>query len=375
MKTNSVRGISFYNEDNMGETTALNKANAQKQVDQINAFHAELAALEQANLLHISPEQKTAIAAHHHNLKQQLIQQFDVDINQDSKQLSRGMQIVSFLGALALASSVFFLFYQYWGLISTLWQCVILVLAPLLTLAAAFIIRQKEHTGYFAKLAALISFACFVLNLSMLGQIFNITPTPNALLIWSIYALLLAYALDIRLLLAFGIVSFAGFLSAYVGVWCGMYWIDFSERPENFLLPAFIAFCVPWLINHDRFHGFDVIYRVLSMIGFFLAILILSNWGAISHFRLPVDIIESTYQIMGFVLSAAAIWLGLKKRWQHVMITGNVFFALFLYTKFFDWWWDWMPKYIFFFLIGLTAILVLLIFKRIRDLHMKAVSA
>ncbi len=32
------------------------------------------------------------------------------------------------------------------------------------------------------------------------------------------------------------------------------------------------------------------------------------------------------------------------------MNTGNVFFTIFLYTKFYDWWWDWMPKYLFFLL-------------------------
>ncbi|MFT5789464.1 MAG: hypothetical protein ACI8SJ_001580, partial [Shewanella sp.] len=38
----------------------------------------------------------------------------------------------------------------------------------------------------------------------------------------------------------------------------------------------------------------------------------------------------------------------------------------FLYTKFFDWWWDWMPKYIFFFILGLSALLALMVFKRVR---------
>jgi len=40
--------------------------------------------------------------------------------------------------------------------------------------------------------------------------------------------------------------------------------------------------------------------------------------------------------------------------------------VLFLYTKFYQWWWGWMPKYLFFLLIGLTAILALLILKRLR---------
>jgi hypothetical protein len=357
----------------MNNSMPDNKAAAQERVDQIESFHAELKVLEQAGLLTIDPRQKAAINAHHQSLQQQLQQRFDIDLNQDSKQLSRGMQIVSFLGALALAASVFFLFYRYWGFIGTPWQCVTLLAAPLLTLALAFHVRRREQTGYFAKLAALISFACFVLNLSMLGQIFNITPSPNALLIWGIYAALLAYALDVRLLLAFGLFSLAGFLAAEIGACSGMYWLDFGEKPENFLLPSLLAFLVPQFFNHERYHGFAKIYRVLSMIGFFLAILILSNWGEGSYLDWPANVIEGIYQMLGFVLSAAAVYLGMIRRWQHVMITGNVFFALFLYTKFFDWWWDWMPKFLFFFLIGLTAILALLIFKRLRELQLKAV--
>ncbi len=46
--------------------------------------------------------------------------------------------------------------------------------------------------------------------------------------------------------------------------------------------------------------------------------------------------------------------------------TGVVFFVIFLYTKFYDWWWDLLPKYLFFLILGLTAVLVLLMMKRLR---------
>ena len=99
--------------------------------------------------------------------------------------------------------------------------------------------------------------------------------------------------------------------------------------------------------------------------------MILSNWGAISYLDFSKDAIETLYQIAGFGFSAAAIWGGIQKSWPEVANTGNVFFTIFLYTKFYDWWWDWMPKYLFFLLIGLTAILMLLIFKRLRNSAIK----
>ena len=43
-----------------------------------------------------------------------------------------------------------------------------------------------------------------------------------------------------------------------------------------------------------------------------------------------------------------------------------MFFVILLYTKFYDWWWEWMPKYLFFLLIALSAVFLLLVFQRLR---------
>jgi hypothetical protein len=45
---------------------------------------------------------------------------------------------------------------------------------------------------------------------------------------------------------------------------------------------------------------------------------------------------------------------------------GALAFVAFLYVKLHSWWWDWMPKYLFFLLIGLTAIGLLYVFRRLR---------
>ncbi|MBW1792558.1 MAG: DUF2157 domain-containing protein, partial [Deltaproteobacteria bacterium] len=298
---------------------------------------------------------------------------FDIDSSKREKQLSLGMKIASFLGALGLAASVFFLFYQFWGRFSTGIQVFILIVAPLIGLAATMYASHREKTGYFSKLLGLVSFACFVLNLSMFGQIFNIAPSANALLVWAIFAFILAYASDARLLLAAGIICIASFLSAQTGTWGGCYWIHFGERPENFFPAAFILFLVPFFPHH-KFSGFAGIYRVFALLLFFIPVLVLSNWGMISYMDLTNESVEIIYQISGFVFSAAAIWLGIQRSWPEVVNTGNVFFTIFLYTKFYDWWWDWMPKYLFFLVIGLTAILMLLIFKRLRKSYIKNVQ-
>ncbi len=345
---------------------AQSKFNAQVRADQIRSFQAELALLEREKIVSLSEAQQTALANYHTGLIASLASRFDIDASQPEKQLSLGMKVNSFLGALGLAAAVFFLFYQFWGRFSTSAQIIVLLAAPLLGLAATMYATHKETTGYFAKLFGMVALACFVLNLSMFGQIFNIAPSENVFFVWAAFAFALAYASDSRFLLAAGIAFSAAWLSAKTGTWGGCYWLDFGERPENFFPVALLLFCISFFA-HNSFSGFRVIYRGFSLLLFFIPVLILSNWGMISYLPFPHQLIEILYQIAGFVFSALAVWIGIRKNWSDVMNSGNVFFTIFLYTKFFDWWWDWMPKYMFFFLIGLTAILLLFVLKFFKN--------
>jgi len=292
------------------------RSEAQERADRIRAFDEELAALGAAGVLALDEAQRRAIDDYHKALLSGYSDDFDIDRDRRAKQLSLGMRITSFLGALALAASVFFLFYQFWGQFSTTVQVGILIVASLLSFVATLILAERERTGYFAKLAALVGLVCFALNIALLGQVFNLYPSQNVLLLWAAYALLLAYACDIRLLLGAGILCFTAWLSA-------------QTHPD-----------------------FAPVYRVFGLLCLLLPILVLS--------------IEGGYQLAGFLLSAGAIWLGIRRHWNDTFNTGNVFFVIFLYTKFFDWWWDSLPKYLFFFLLGLTAVGLLLVFKRLR---------
>ncbi|HEB97968.1 MAG TPA: DUF2157 domain-containing protein [Thiotrichales bacterium] len=342
------------------------RSEAQERADRIRAFDEELAALGAAGVLALDEAQRQSIDDYHKALLSGYSDDFDIDRDRRAKQLSLGMRITSFLGALALAASVFFLFYQFWGQFSTTVQVGILIVASLLSFVGTLILAERERTGYFAKLAALVGLVCFALNIALLGQVFNLYPSQNVLLLWAAYALLMAYACDIRLLLGAGILCFTAWLSAQTGTWGGMYWLGFGERPENFFPAALLLFFLPQWLQHRRHPDFAPVYRVFGLLCLLLPILVLSNAGFISYLPFAPDTIEGGYQLAGFLLSAGAIWLGIRRHWNDTFNTGNVFFVIFLYTKFFDWWWDSLPKYLFFFLLGLTAVGLLLVFKRLR---------
>lgn len=344
------------------------RGEAQQRADEIGIFRAELARLEGEGVLRLDAAQRQAVGEHHAALLAGFASRFDIDRDSQARQLSLGMRVASFLGALALAASVFFLFYQFWGRFDETAQVAILLGAALGSLALTVWIQTRDASGYFTKLAAMVAFACFVLNLVMLGQIFNITPTDRALLPWAALAFLLAYTCDLRLLLAAGICCVIAFVAARVGEWSGIYWLHFGERPENFFPVAALLFALPAVVEHRRLSGFASIYRIFGLLCLLLPMLVLGHWGGGSYLDLDRKTIETSYQTLGFVVSALAIWVGARRQWPDTVNTGITFFVIFLYTKFFDWWWEIMPKYLFFLVLGLAAILILLVLKRLRRL-------
>ena len=345
---------------------AHSRSEAQQRADEIRVFRAELERLEKDGLLHLDPTEREAALRHQDALLAGFASQFDIDRDASAKQLSLGMRIASFLGALALAASVFFLFRQFWGLLATPLQVCVLVIAALGSYAATWWVHRLDPSGYFVKIAAMVAFACFVIDIAMLGQIFNITPSDKALLPWAALAFVLAYCYDLRLLLAAGILCLFAFLSARAATWSGVYWVHFGQRPENFFPAALVLFWIPVWIDHRRFAAFGSIYRVLSLIAIFLPILILGDWGSYSYLPYDHSMIEGFYQTAGFVLSAGVIWLGARRHWPETVNTAVTFFVIFLYTKFYDWWWEFMPKWLFFLIVALTAVLLLVVMRRMR---------
>jgi hypothetical protein len=211
------------------------------------------------------------------------------------------------------------------------------------------------------------------LMLAALSQRFDVdrdTRSKQLSLGMRIASLLGAIALaasDLRLLLTAGLLCIMAFIAARVGEFGGLYWLDFGNRPENFLPAALAIFVVPLFLTQSRHAGFAQTYRLLGLIALFLPMLVLSHWGDGSYLSLDAETIERLYQVLGFLSTGAAIWLGIRAHWPEVVNTSVTFFIVFLYTKFYDWWWELMPKYLFFLVLGLTALLTLFVLRRLRS--------
>ena len=348
------------------EGNPTSRATAQQRADRIRAFRDELEQVDREGGLALSESQRRALRDYHDDLLATLRRQFDVDVTHGQQQMSWGMRIASTIGALALGAAVYFFFHRFWGLMTTPMQVGVLAAGPLAALALMEWFSRRERTLYFTGLMGVLATATFVLNISMLGTIFNIKPSENAFLLWGAFALVVAYAHGLRLILSFGILSLIAYLSLTMGTWSSVYWLSLGERPENYLLAGAVAFVAPLALAHQRHDTFPAVYRALGCLPVFLAVLFLSNWGDGSYLSMTAEVVEILYQVVCFGLAAAAIWLGIRCGWRETTNMGMTFLVVFLYVKFFDWWWELMPKYLFFLILGLVAVGLLYLLRGFR---------
>jgi uncharacterized membrane protein len=348
--------------------------NPQQRADRLRTFQRELEELEREKVLELTPEQRARLDAHIERTMAELASQFDVDTTDSQRQISLGMKIASALGGIALCAAVVLFLARYMGYWLTSMQVAVLVTIPILLTVGAEFAARRETTLYYAALISIVAFAAFVANLSMLGAIFNLAPTPNALAAWGLFGLALAYHFGIRLVLAAGLVSLLGWITATANSWRGWWWVEFEKRPEELMLAGLVLAALPLFIKHVRRPDFPAVYRLVGMLAFFFTMLFLSAQGESSYLPLDDKTVEHFYQMFGVVAAGLAVWIGIRQNWTGVVNTGTAFFTIFLFFRLIDWWWDWMPKYLFFLLIGLVAIGLVAVFKRLR-VRMRSVPA
>lgn len=344
----------------------MTRLQAQQSADRIRLLREELATSELQQVLALTPEQQARFADWSAARLAALSQQFDVDTSASQKRASWGMRIASTLGALAICAAVVLFFLRYWGYLDTPVQVVIVVALPLAALAGAEFAACRERTLYFTGLLSLVAFASFVMNLSVLGDIFNIVATERALLAWAAFALVVAYRYGLRLLLVLGLLSSISFVAGTVTARLGNRWLDFGQRPELIAVLALLIFAVPEIVPHPQHDDFPSVYRLVGTIVFFLCLVSLAEWGIPSYLSVDPKNIERLYEFVGLLTSAGAIWLGIVRSWNGVVNASGMAFVIFLYTRLYHWWWHWMPKYLFFAIIGAIGIGLVLAFKRVR---------
>lgn len=328
------------------------KAEAQRRADQIRAFRAELAELGREGVESPPASWLDALTRHHDAILAAAAASFDIDRTVSEKRMSIGMQLASTLGAAALAAAVVSFFYRIWGTLPTAGQVAALTAAPIAALVAMVVAARRERTLYVASLCAIVACAAFGLQTMMLGATFNLRGSPHLLAAWGTFALAVALPYRFALPLAGSVLCLVSYGAALTIHALGAPWTRFMDRPETLLLPAAAAFAAATAAAADLRPW----ARGTSLVLVLLPILMLSTSGGASMLTWPDTSIEVAYQVVAILIGTATIVHGVRRGHDEMLVIGSVFLGLFLLVRFVDWWWDWMPKYVFFLILAAMAL-------------------
>jgi uncharacterized membrane protein len=343
------------------------RLDAQARADRIRAFQAELAQLDTELGGVLDPAQQARIAAHQEAVLAELARQYDVATTTTDRQLALGLRLASFLGALAFCIAVVLFVERFWGALATATQVGLLTAGTLALLALTEFAARRERTLYFAGLAALVAFGLFVTDVSILGQVYNLVPSVHGFLLWALFAGALTAAYRLRLLLVAMLVTGAVWMAGAIAQLGGLLWTESFSHPECYLLPALAAAAVGVWSRRAREQGLAHTWRLTGLILFFYSVILLASFGQLSALPGPPGRAEALYQVVGFLAAGLAIWDGIRRGWNDVTNTGVAAFTILTYVKAVDWWWDWMPRWLFFLVLGAIAVAVMLLLKRLKE--------
>ena len=339
---------------------------AQQRLNRIRAFQAELAALEEQGILTLDAGERSVVAEYHHATIDDLARHFDVDRDDRQRRMSLGMRIASVLGAIALSAAVFLFFYRIWGDLPAGVQVALLVGAPLAAIGLTELAHSYDRGGDFLFIAAMIACACVVLDLVMIGDIFAIASSPGAFAVWAAFGFALGYGYRLRLPVAAGLIAALVFIAGASLAAQGIEWTAIVQRPEAFLPPAAGVAAAGAFAPRLTGTRFAATYRLVGLGVTLLVLWLLSLDAHLSALPWESTPIKAFYQVLGFVTAAAATAIGLRRTWADATYAGAASFVVFLYTKFFQWWWDWMPAYLFFLIVGVVAIGMIVLLRKLR---------
>ena len=345
----------------------LSREDAQRRADRVAAFREELLALEREGALLLTDEQRERLARHHDGLLARLAQVWEVDRTERQRRLSAGMMVATLLGTVTLAAALYTFLYRFWGGMPAALQAVVVVAAPLLLVAAAEVAGRRERTLYVTLLLGLLAGTSFVAGTTVLAGLVGVALPPEALLAWAAFAGVLAFAWELRLLLAGALLLALGYVGTLGGGSGHCLWDAFGRRPETFLPLGGLFFALPLLAPRQLPASFAPSFRTVGLLAVLVPVFVLGRAGAASFFSsLDPGTVEAVYQLLGFVFAALAAALGVRRSFPEVTAIAGGAFVLFLYVKLFDWWWASLPRWAFFLLLGLVAVGVLLLLRRLR---------
>jgi hypothetical protein len=329
-----------------------NKDDAQERADQIAAFRAEVRQLEQEGVRPFDKAQLATIARHHEAVLERLAGEFDIDRTAAERRMSVGMRLASGFGAATLTAAVVSFLYQVWGAIPTPGQVILLTAGPVTATIAMIMAGTIERTRYIAAVMAVVACGALVTQTVLLGEIFNLRSSPHPLLLWGAFAIAIAAPWRFVLPFALGVLSLVCYAAALTFWLSGFPWTMAIERPEPLMIVATALLPFASRVPQELAPGVRSVLLILTL----APVLVMSGFGQPSLLPWTWPTIRVAYQVVGALAALAVLAAGVRRSQDDVVLIGGLFAGVFLITRFVDWWWDWMPRYLFFLILAAVAL-------------------
>jgi uncharacterized membrane protein len=343
------------------------------------------------------------------------------------RKLGRGVTVLINLGAIVLAAGLIVFFASNWIEFGRPAKVASLFILTLFFYGAGFELTEDGWLKFPTLGLALVFLGCvmFGVDILLLALMYDI-PARHAwsLLIDTVAWLAIAYLLHSRLILFLGLIGLVSWFGAEVGYLWGGYWI-YLGRPFHFLGLGACLLAASGLHARSRDRRFTAPYALAGLLLIYLSTLVLSifdvqrgfraaEWEAPAavwlmlvgpyvltvvtlaaiHFRWrqasltdpPVILTlilfvllvllsvvawtpghrEAYFILLLTLLTAGGIYLGIAWESPVVLNTSLTFFAINVYTRFYEYFWDAMPKSLFFIVGGATLIVGGIYIERLR---------
>jgi len=275
------------------------------------------------------------------------------------------MKIATLLGTIALSTAYALFVGDHWGTLGVPLQILLVVVPTLLLVVATHVAARKDPSGYVAALLATVAVIAFYTDLATLGTLYNLVDTRNVLLVVGGFALTLAYGYGLTLPLLAGIGMLLAWTWTLGAIPLGLWWMAGFQTMEPLILAGAVALAVPALTRGPA--RFAPWWRGAGTAAIAFALLMLAQSGNLSLFGpLPQHRLELIYKWVGAIVLGGLITWGIRRDQRVVMWVATAAAVLFLLLRLVDWFWDWLPQWLFYLLVGAVALLVLLVLRRLR---------
>ncbi|OGB91902.1 MAG: hypothetical protein A2Z31_10055 [candidate division NC10 bacterium RBG_16_65_8] len=345
----------------------------------------------------------------------------------DERTLGRGVAILINLGAVVLAAGVIVFLASNWIELGHAAKIASLFVLTLCFYLVGFELTEEGRWRFPTLGVALVFLGCvmFAVDIVLLSLIYDLTARHawSLLLCWVAW-LSTAYLLRSRLILFLGLLGVVSWFGAEVGYLWGAYWI-YLGQPFHFIGLGACLLAVAGIHAWREQRAFAASYALVGLLSIYLSTLVLSivdvqrafravDWQAplavwlmlygpyllaaialaVLHRRRqgtrltdpPVLVIlfllillvainaiawtpghrEVWFVLLLTLLTSAGMYLGIV--WESLVFlnTSLAFFSLNLYTRFYEYGWDAMPKSLFFIIGGATLIVGGIFVERLR---------